>query len=422
MIKQILKIIWVQRRTNGWIFAELLVVMCAVWWMADRLYVDLKTYYTPLGFDITNTWLFNVKQLTPDSPGYVPEDQIQTTRAEDLQQLVQHLRMNSSVDKVGVAFTGQPYNTTFFYNSIEPVGGDTTKFRGQWYKIQQVTPEFFDVFNFTDIHGKALGPQFANIPERGFIITAGMAKHFFGDVDTKGRELKFPGGDEIYPVIAVTSPVRPNEFEKDENAYYNLMSVKSQEGFIEAWGANSMNICVRMKKAFTQDDMDRFMEEMGPRLQVNNLKIYTLSSFDESRKMKLKTSTEQLSKNVALMVFLLINIFFGVIGTFWLKTQHRQGELGLRVALGASKWNLKEYIYLEGLSLLLLTIPFTLAFALNMMFLDVLDTFRQPLTAVRFLITYGGSYLLMIGMIGIGIWFPVRKVSKMAPAEALHYE
>ena len=43
MIKHILKIIWAQRKTNGWIFAERLLVVCATWWMTDLFLVDMKT-------------------------------------------------------------------------------------------------------------------------------------------------------------------------------------------------------------------------------------------------------------------------------------------------------------------------------------------------------------------------------------------
>ena len=47
---------------------------------------------------------------------------------------------------------------------------------------------------------------------------------------------------------------------------------------------------------------------------------------------------------------------------------------------------------------------------------------QEPLSILRFLVTLSVSYLLMAGMICMGIWFPVRKAVKMAPAEALHYE
>lgn len=42
MIKHILKIMWNQRRSNGWIFAELLVVAAVLWMMVDTFWVDYR--------------------------------------------------------------------------------------------------------------------------------------------------------------------------------------------------------------------------------------------------------------------------------------------------------------------------------------------------------------------------------------------
>ena len=36
MIKHIFKIIWAQRKSNGWILGELVIVMCALWFMMDK--------------------------------------------------------------------------------------------------------------------------------------------------------------------------------------------------------------------------------------------------------------------------------------------------------------------------------------------------------------------------------------------------
>ena len=66
MIKHILSIIWNQRRSNGWIFAELLVVAGVFWLMVDMFYVDTRTYYSPLGFDMA----FQVKRAGTEPFGF----------------------------------------------------------------------------------------------------------------------------------------------------------------------------------------------------------------------------------------------------------------------------------------------------------------------------------------------------------------
>ncbi len=53
MIKHIFKIIWAQRKSNGWILGELVIVMCALWFMMDKLWVDVRCYNAPMGYDIS---------------------------------------------------------------------------------------------------------------------------------------------------------------------------------------------------------------------------------------------------------------------------------------------------------------------------------------------------------------------------------
>ena len=92
------------------------------------------------------------------------------------------------------------------------------------------------------------------------------------------------------------------------------------------------------------------------------------------------------------------------------------------MAIGSTGAGLGEYMYLGRSGPLGDHRPILLVFVFNMAFLDKLDSYREPLSILRFLVTLGVSYLLMAGMICMGIWFPVRKAVKMAPAEALHYE
>lgn len=157
-------------------------------------------------------------------------------------------------------------------------------------------------------------------------------------------------------------------------------------------------------------------------LRVNNVYVSSVVPLSEMRSQILKSREDNMKKKTALVGFMLINVFFGIIGTFWLRTQARQGEMGLRIALGSNRSQLSRLMNLEGLVLLGLTIPFLLVFILNMLYFELPDTVRLPYTWWRFAVTFGGAYLLMGGMICLGIWFPIRKTRQMEPAEALHYE
>ena len=94
MIKHVLKIIWNQRRSNGWIFAELLVVVGILWVMMDSLLVDKYTYYQPLGFNIDNVYKVQLGVIMPGTSGYVEDSLLTTRQGEDVLRLVDQERFS----------------------------------------------------------------------------------------------------------------------------------------------------------------------------------------------------------------------------------------------------------------------------------------------------------------------------------------
>lgn len=61
------------------------------------------------------------------------------------------------------------------------------------------------------------------------------------------------------------------------------------------------------------------------------------------------------------MIFFLLNIALGIIGTFWFRNQARRNEIGLRMALGSSRNKLQAQYIAEAI--LLLTLAAIPAFA-----------------------------------------------------------
>jgi hypothetical protein len=423
MIKHLLKIIYAQRRSNGWIFAELAVVAAALWYMLDMFYVDMRTYYTPLGYDITNTWRFKLNKLNPLSPAYVPDSLHSSDQAADLLQLMAQIRLHPQVEEVCATYYSSPYTRGNSWMPISPVDGDTTSSSGKNYQVRRVTPEYFDMFRLRDTEGNAIAPQLEGIPN-AIVITKDMSELFFHGLPGRGREANNSSvsDDNNVTIAAVSAPIRANEYVRSEPAFFTILKGAHLNEIVNAMGTESAELCVRMKQTLSQDEMNSLLEEMGDRLTVNNLNVYGVRSIADFREDAIRNSRSESRNRLSLMAFLLINVFFGIVGTFWLRTQHRRGETGIRLALGASPFTLKGYLYAEGLCLLALTLPLPLLFAVNMIFMEIPDVYRLPYTVGRFLITFGGAYLLMAGMICLGVRLPARKLLRLAPAEALRHE
>ncbi len=422
MIKHLCKIIWAQRRGNGWILGELVIVMCAFWFLIDRLWVDLRCYYAPMGYDITDTWRLRLARLSPQAPGYVPDSLYGSDTTRDLLTLMERIRLEPEVESVCVSYWSMPYSFGNSWGTLLPLGEDTAQAVGKSFHKLKVSPEYFDVFRMRDKEGRAVSPLVRDA-YRPMVVTAESEDFFFGGKSAVGRQIS--GNDDLsdpFTVVAVLPTFRSYDFDRPENCAFTILKGESLEEYVNSFDVRSAEVSMRMRRAMTEDEMSAFLERTAERFMVNNLFVQGVTLLADQRDIQLSFTRNEHSKRLCMMAFLLANVFFGVVGTFWLRTERRKGEIGLRMAVGSSRGEIGRYLYAEGLCLLAATLPVLLLFALNMAFLDKLDTYREPLTLWRFLATMGVSYLLMASMICAGIWFPARKAVRMAPAEALHYE
>lgn len=109
--------------------------------------------------------------------------------------------------------------------------------------------------------------------------------------------------------------------------------------------------------------------------------------------------------------FLVIFAFIGTFGLFWMHSRKRRKEYALRLALGATRHGLIGFVIREGCFITLFSIlPGLLLFCLIYEF-----------NTIHFIAL--GITLIVIFLFSIGsAWIPARQVSRIDPAETLHYE
>ena len=75
MIRHLITLIWNQRKQNGWIFAELALVLLAVFMITDGGYSKYTLYNEPLGYNIDRCWRLHLEEMESDNEGYTGEDE-----------------------------------------------------------------------------------------------------------------------------------------------------------------------------------------------------------------------------------------------------------------------------------------------------------------------------------------------------------
>lgn len=423
MLRHIFTIIYNQRKQNIFIFLELLLVACLLWAISDSLCVDIYTEKQPMGVDVESVYELHLsvanEAALEDSSGY-------RRVAEDFLKLVDNVRQCPEVEAASVSISAIPYTWSSNWSYLIAASDTTTP--SDLCQMFYVMPEYFQVLHIQTPEGRPVYDEAVRNPGE-FILSQTLAEKLFPGVSAVGREAKYGnfGGESEIPrkIASVTAPRRKTDFERAEPVYYVLW--RSEKDVLDLCEnasllPTSFDFLIRMRPNFQPSAMANFLQKNSARLSVGDVYVSSYTSIDDYKTDMLKGRMDNQKKKTALVVFMLVNIFFGIIGTFWLRTQSRRAEIGLRAALGASKQSLQLQLYLEGLVLLALTLPLTLIFIGNILLADLPDTYRLDYTWWRFVFPVIGSYLLLSAMILVGISFPARKIARMNPAETLHYE
>ncbi|MCC8154410.1 MAG: ABC transporter permease, partial [Tannerellaceae bacterium] len=177
-----------------------------------------------------------------------------------------------------------------------------------------------------------------------------------------------------------------------------------QQGYIY-----NRELAIRVSPAADKDFPEKFKELMKEQLTLGNLYVTEIVPLEILKKRYYATTGDEdkFYQNLFVLGFFIVNIFLGVIATFWLRTESRKAEMGLRMALGSTKSALKGSMLTEGLLLLsIVWLPAVLV-CINLGYTGVIGSlldlqFTVFDTFVSLLNTTG----MMILMIVTGISYP----------------
>lgn len=415
MIRHIFLLIWNQRKNNAWLWAELTLVSIFLWGIVDYLYVTGKNYYTPLGYDIEHTYLIDLKEVSDRSDRYIPEAEKTTTSGEDLLTALDRIRTYPGVEYASLSDGGMPY---VFKERYRNVSIDTSSVNVRYYLV---TPSFFDVFRTPLPNEKTAGLNRKTGEPYVAVATEDLVDEVPGGFQA-GQPLYQNESDSIpYIVRGISSPIRGHEYTR---SYPSCFFLLTDQDIAHKMKASWVEICVRVTPEADPDFAERFRKDMSRQMQIGNLYLMDVQSLSDLRHTYLAANGAEsdLKTRLSIAFFLLINIFLGIIGTFWLRTEHRKGEMGLRMALGSTRNGLRGLLLSEGIALLIVAFVPAMLISLNAAYLEVIDIELMPFTWGRFLICQGLTFLAMSGMIVLGIWYPARQAARLKPANALHYE
>lgn len=405
-------------RSNLWLALELLVVSVVMWYIIDLLYCRLATYMEPRGFDTEHCYLITMGVLTDKSPDYTPYSDTHK-QTDEVRELVERLRRRPEVEAVSLSQNSYPYNGS---NGSAEVDYDTLH-APRWTIRRIVTPDFVRVFRYRGTRGET-PEQLAEILERGDFLASDnlLSKYGISMTSLVGKNEFHLFGDttQTYRLGAALQNVRYDDYSQ---ASFSYSMVYNMNMFGDVWWSADRELCVRVRADRDQNFMENLKADSEKQFRIGNLYISDVRSFKDIRRSFQQGETSQMRNLVVGMGFLLLNIFLGLLGTFWFRTQQRRGEIALHKAMGATDGAVFGRLMSEGMFLLLMvTVPAVIIDVLLAHF--ELNSWRNGTTLEwpRLAFCVAATFVLIAAMIGIGIGLPARRAMRVQPAEALHDE
>lgn len=399
--------------SNLWIMAELLLVSVIMWFIVDYIYVKVSIYEQPRGFDISHCYLLDIDKLSEKSPNYNANLKEET---DEVNELINRLQRYPEIEAVSLSHWSYPYDGS---NSNCNIACDTMKNDDYIYK-RIITPDFFRVFQYRGTRGETPEQLAAMLKNNTFIASGNIFKQKYNIKFSSliGKQFHFDGDTTTaLKLAAAYLPVKNTDYEE---AY----SSKSVAFLLEKKDQNSKNeLCIRVRAKEDKNFIPKLWKDCSKQLRIGNIYISQIRSFSDIRHNYQQIETNDMRNYLFGMGFLLLNIFFGLLGTFWFRTQQRRGEIALFKALGSTQASIFIRLLSEGILLLaIITVP-AVIIDWNLAHAELNQAMNgTTLAAPRFIFTIMITFLLIALMIVAGNWFPARKAMKIQPAEALHEE
>ena len=415
MWKSALKQIWKNRKSNLWIFVEILVVSVLLWYCVDFLYVIIRKNVEPMGVNTEHVYRLNLGARQTNAFDRSNTDSI------DYYWINPFIQVQKLVEAYPGVEAAAYYSGTGLYTQGPMFQGYTADEKNAYgAKIRYVSKNYGKVFKVKIQEGGFTDWDIVTSPQ-GAVVSPELADSLFGSQSAIGKIFRdYYAPDLKYRTVGVSAPMKYDKYGRYEPFIYTPFNYGRFAYTVPA-------IAVRIKpEANVPGFAEQFMDDMKTKLNIGPYYLFGFMSYDSrSEAADIDSGISNYVRIISgMLIFFLFIVFLGILGTFWFQMESRRGEIGLRMALGSSRRGVLLYILLESTTLFAVAFLPAFIICLNLAHFDITYTFNDAMdyTFSRFWITIFITALVMTGIISLGVLIPAHRASKVHPVEALRDE
>jgi predicted permease len=240
------------------------------------------------------------------------------------------------------------------------------------------------------------------------VVNERLARHYWPNQNAVGHRISIDSGKSWWTVVGVVSNVRQYELEKEsaDTAYFPM----DQTDLTNA----HLLVRTRFDPMRVANQVTGVIQTVDPEQPVTD--VHTLDQLRSAQLGTPRVTAILLGLFAAVALFITI---VGVSGTLALSVARRSKEIGIRIALGASKEQILRNVLAQGMAPVLaglmlgaLAAVFATRVLSNMLFAVKPD---DPLT-------FTGIALLLLAVALVGCLLPSRRALNVDPMKALRMD
>jgi len=357
--------------------------------------------------------LMSAALALPDRAYETPAKQISFLRSA-LERLANSPGVESAAAAVPLPFSGFGGSASFGIEGRVLRPGDP----GPHGDIRQVSPGYFDTMKIQLIRGRTFTDQDRLGSQPVAMIDENLGRQYWPDQDPVGQRIRNGSNSPWKTIVGVVTPVRHSQVAGDESSaegvigaakgvyYYPLYQVESAATFLIArTNGDAAGLGATIREA---------VQAVDPGQPISDLK-----TMDQRVTLSLGPRRSAVA---LLTVFAAMALSLAAVGLFGLvryNVAQRTQEIGVRMALGASRRDVLKMVLGEGLQLALFGVGGGLvaAFALT----RVMGGLLYGVSATDPL-TFAGMAVLLTLVALFASWLPARRATRVDPIVSLRYE
>jgi len=322
---------------------------------------------------------------------------------------LQTLREMSGIERASVC-VGH-YFTRFMPKETitvpSPAGGESAPIE---IALSRVTPDYLDMFGMPVVRGRPLS-ETVNEGSREVLVNETYAARYFPDTDPLGSQIRFESDARQMTVVGVTrdrhqhmsyGAIEPEVFCDFRSSFSggNLLFVVQTRGKAKAMATPVRETTVRIDASQPVPQPEIISDVLAQRAE--------------------RVMSPMIRMGLLAGVGLLIALA-GVYGVVSFSVVERTREVGIRMAVGASRWEILRLMLWQGARLMLLGVPLGILFGALFLLAAPATAGFVDISAVD--LPTSVAVVLLVGLVGVcACLFPARRATRVNSMEALRYE